>query len=469
MTSKDDEIERLRRELERAKEEIDILKKENYRMEHEKREIEHEKLGIEHEKRKLEKEFEEFKANHTITIENLRKAMHIKGNSKSSPAVAGAKKGHKGYSRHIPERIDHIVSLNPRNCPDCGMRLHGKTQEIRSRHVTDIKLVTDAKTTRYDIHRKYCTNCKKLVEPDVPNVLPHARFGLNIMLLIMYLRLGLRLPGNKVCDYLLTLYRVSISEGEIVHVLKQLALAFGDYYAHLERIVKLARVKHSDSTGWRVNGKNYFAWVFIACGVVLYKIRKRNNHKVPLSVFGTKQKGNVLVVDRFSAFRTLAQKTGLLIQVCWSHLLQDSKELAKAFGAEGRYVHKKLKEIYAIAKSLNHKGIPEHVDQLQAEIFNLTRKHYTHITVRRFINTLWEKELDNLFRFVTDPEVDSTNNISERELRALVIIRKISNGSRSPRGANATALLLSIVQTLRFNKQNVLEGLQAILKSPSGY
>ena len=202
---------------------------------------------------------------------------------------------------------------------------------------------------------------------------------------------------------------------------------------------------------------------------MLYKIRKRNNHKVPLSVFGTKQKGNVLVVDRFSAFRTLAQKTGLLIQVCWSHLLQDSKELAKAFGAEGRYVHKKLKEIYAIAKSLNHKGIPEHVDQLQAEIFNLTRKHYTHITVRRFINTLWEKELDNLFRFVTDPEVDSTNNISERELRALVIIRKISNGSRSPRGANATALLLSIVQTLRFNKQNVLEGLQAILKSPSGY
>ncbi|MEK6960524.1 MAG: IS66 family transposase [Nanoarchaeota archaeon] len=457
MTTQDLEKEnvKLRREIERLRDENESIKKEKER--------------IENEKHKLEKEFEEFKANHTITVENLRNAMHIKPDSKKAPALAGAKKGHTGYSRRIPERIDYVKQLIPDNCPDCGSPLLGKTQEIRSRHVTDIKLVTNAKTTRYDLHRKYCTNCKKLVEPDVPNVLPHARFGLNLMLLIMYLRLGLRLPGNKVCDYLLTLYRVSISEGEIVHVLKQLALAYGDYYTHLEKIVKLARVKHSDSTSWRINGKNYHAWVFIACGVVIYKIRKRNNHKVPLSVFGTKQKGNTLVVDRFAAFRTLAQKTGFRIQVCWSHLLQDSKELANAFGAEGRYVHRKLKSAYATAKDLNHKGTTEQVDQLRSEIFSLTRRHYTHKTVRRFVNTLWEKELDNLFRFVTDPEIDSTNNISERELRSLVIIRKISNGSRSPRGANATALLLSIIQTLRFSKQNVLEGLQTILKNHSGY
>jgi len=71
--------------------------------------------------------------------------------------------------------------------------------------------------------------------------------------------------------------------------------------------------------------------------------------------------------------------------------------------------------------------------------------------------------------FVTDPEIDPTNNISERELRALVIIRKISNCSRSIMGANATAVLLSVVQTLRFNKQNVLKGLQNILNNLSGY
>ena len=415
------------------------------------------------------KEFEEFKAKHAITVENLRKAMHIKPNSKKKPMPLGAPKGHKGYARHIPERIDYIKQLNPNRCPHCGTRLNGDTQEIRHRYVTRIKLISKAKTIRYDIHRKYCPKCKKLVEPEVPNVLPHARFCLNIMLLVMYLKLGLRLPGGKIIDYLYTFHNIKMCESEVVVILRQLAREFGDYYIYLEKIVKLARVKHTDTTSWRVDGKNYFAWVFVACGVVLYKIRKRNNSKVALTVFGRKQKDNVLVIDRFSALRALAEKAGFLLQLCWSHILCDSKNLAKNFGAEGKYVHKKLKEIYALAKELNHKGTPEQVEQLKAEILQLTLRHYKHSTIRRFVNNLYYRDVENLFRFVTDPDVDPTNNISERELRALVIIRKISNGSRSPRGANATAMLLSVVQTLRLQKKNVLEGLLDILNNPSGY
>ncbi|MBI4016966.1 MAG: transposase, partial [Candidatus Aenigmarchaeota archaeon] len=72
-------------------------------------------------------------------------------------------------------------------------------------------------------------------------------------------------------------------------------------------------------------------------------------------------------------------------------------------------------------------------------------------------------DLEDLFRFTTDPEIDPTNNISERELRHLVMIRRISHGSRSNRGATVTAQLTSIIQTLRLRKINVLQGLQNIL------
>jgi len=428
--------------------------------------------ALEEEKRahkKTKKEFEEFKIKHAATVANLQKAMKIKPDSNKKFKPIGAPIGHKGYSRKIPERIDRIKPLLLKKCPHCNTTLTGKTQEIRSRHITDIKLTSKIKTTRYDIHRKYCPTCKKIVEPEVPNALPYARFGLNLMLLVMYLKLGLRLPGNKICAYFMDLYNLKISEGEIVHILKQLVVAFGDYYQYLEKAVKLARVKHSDTTSWRINGKNYHAWVFVATGIVLYKIRKRNNHKVALALFGKKQSDKVLVVDRFSAFRTLAEKTGFLLQLCWSHILQDAKELDRDFGAEGKWVKRKLKDIYAKATALDHKGTPEIVDQLKAEIFLLTQRHYKHITIRRFVNNLWKRDVDNLFRFVTDPEIDSTNNISERELRALVIIRKISYGSRSTRGAHATGILLSIIQTMRFQKKNLLENLHNILKNPSGY
>jgi len=417
--------------------------------------------------KKVEKEFDKLKSIHLQTVSSLKKALKVKPSWNKIPKSSGAHLGHKGYARHIPERIDKIKELNPKRCPHCNIQL-GETQEIRSRHVTDIKLTSKVKTTRFDIHRKYCPQCKKLVEPEVKVALPHARFGLNLMLLVMYLKLGLRLPCNKICSYFMDMFGLKISEGEIIGILRQLIVAFGDYYSYLEQLVKLARVKHSDTTSWRINGKSYVAWVFIACGVVLYKIRKSNCHKVGL-VFLKKQKGNVLVVDRHCAFRLLAKKAGFLLQLCWSHILQDSKQLAEEFGIEGKYIHKKLKEIYALAKGLNHKGNQEMVEQLKAEVFQLTLRRYNHSTIRKFVNNLYYRDGNDLFRFVTDPEIDPTNNISERELRALVVIRKISNGSRSVRGANATAMLLSIIQTLRLRKENVLQGLQAILKNSSGY
>ena len=175
------------------------------------------------------------------------------------------------------------------------------------------------------------------------------------------------------------------------------------------------------------------------------------------------------MVDRHSAFRTLAEKNGFLLQLCWSHILADTKDLAKNFGSEGKYVHKHLKNIYSLAKMLDHKGTTEEIEQLKGEVMQLTLRHYKHITIRRFVNNLYNRDIENLFRFVNDPEIDATNNISEREIRELVIIRKISNGSKSTRGANTTAILMSIIQTIRLRKENVFQGLQEILKKPSGY
>jgi transposase len=439
MDEKDQKIVELEERLEQAKKEIARLKK-------------------------IEKDFEEYKAEYPA---EKSVSAFVKQEIKQIAQEPGQKKGHKGYSRRIPERIDVVKPWMPEVCPDCGTQL-GDTQEIRSRYVTDLSLRMKAINTRYDIHRKYCSNCKKIVEKPVPGMLPPSQLGFHTTLLVMYLRLGMSMPGAKVCELLGTLYDVSISEGEIVVILRQLVLAFGDYYSALEKFVKLSRVKHTDSTGWRINGKNYFAWVFIAAGKVLYQIRKRNNSNVPLKLFGLLQKGMILVVDRHSAFRTLAEKVGYLLQLCWAHILRDSKDLARDFGSEGKWVHRKLKEIFALASGLDHKGTPEQVDQLKAEVFLLTQRHYEHKRVWKFVNNLYYRDVENLFRFVTDPEVDATNNISERELRKLVIIRKISNGSRSKRGANATAQLLSIVETLRSGKGNILHGLQNILNIASG-
>ena len=452
---KNKEIEKLTEKIKELEEVIECVRKE--------------KDKIIKKFKKIKKEFEEFKAKHSIAVTNLRRALNIKANSKNVSKPLGAPKGHEAYSRHVNERIDHVKALIPQECPTCNGSLTGKTIEIRHRFVTGLKLIWRTETTRYDIHRKRCKKCNKIVEKAVPNVLPHCHFDLNIMLLIMYLKLGLRLSCSKVCEYFLTLHDLHMSPATVTHTLKLLANEFGDYYAYLEKVVKLARVKHTDSTSWRIRGKNCFLWVFIAYGVVLYKIRKRNNAKVPISVFGTKQKGNTLVIDRHSALRTLAKKAGFILQFCWSHITDDSKKLAENFGQEASFVHRELKEIFAAAKSLDHKGTIEQVEQLKGEVFQLTLRHYKHSTVRRFVNNLYYRDIESLFIFVMDSDVDPTNNISERELRELVIQRSITHGSSSQRGANAMAMLISVIQTLKLNKRNILHGLRYIINNQSDY
>src|SRR3989338_7659814 len=186
----------LEKEVRELKEEVRRLREENKRIEDEKKRIEQEKKKLEKEfedtKKEFEdtkKEFEEFKAKHAGTVQNLQKALKIKPDLPKSKNKIGAKEKHKGHGRESPTTFDKEEPLIPDVCPDCNTPLKGKTASIRTRFVTTIRIISPAKIIKYLVHRKWCHKCKKLVEPEVPGVLPNARFGLNIMLLVMYLHL----------------------------------------------------------------------------------------------------------------------------------------------------------------------------------------------------------------------------------------------------------------------------------------
>ena len=57
------------------------------------------------------------------------------------------------------------------------------------------------------------------------------------------------------------------------------------------------------------------------------------------------------------------------------------------------------------------------------------------------------KHLDELLVWLRNPAVKPDNNTAERELRPAVVTRKTSFGSRSKRGAQDFARLLSLIQT----------------------
>jgi transposase len=59
-----------------------------------------------------------------------------------------------------------------------------------------------------------------------------------------------------------------------------------------------------------------------------------------------------------------------------------------------------------------------------------------------------------LFQFVLVPGVPADNNLAERSLRPLVIMRKISGGSRSDEGSKTRLTLASLLGTWQARHRN---------------
>lgn len=409
-------------------------------------------VKLEKENSSLRKRIEELEKK--VLLPGRRIPFFIKPENNHRHKKPGQKEGHEGCSKKIPEKVDVVKTLVLEKCPECGGHNLSKVQELRVRYVTDIPEPQDCIVTNYIIPRKYCRDCKKLVEPQLLDALPNARFGLRLMLFVLFLRIRMMLPIERILELLEQQYRLKLSAGEIVCMLRQLALGFGPYYQELKQKIREAKVRYIDETGRRIAGKNSWIWAFVTKELALYVIRKSRGSKVPLEVLGKNCEG-INVSDRHSAYYALLNKTDCKMQVCWSHLLRESKELAQDF-EEGKLIHRRLKSIFRSANALNHKGSAKDVERLLNRLDNLRKTGFRSSMCAKFVRHLCTRDRESLFRFVTDPNIDATSNRVERALRHDVVIRKISGGNRSRAGAKIHECLLSVVQTYRLQGKNIL-------------
>src|SRR3990167_4389710 len=139
--------------------------------------------------------------------------------------------------------------------------------------------------------------------------------------------------------------------------------------------------------------------------VYCHFVRKRRNHKVPYDFLGN-QEGKTVVSDRLISYDELQKKSGCDHQICWTHLLRNSKDLAEHY-KEAKYIHKRMKFIYRKAK----KG--ERKDKLLRWADKITERTYKHLEVYKFVKSVCRKHRENLFRFVGNQKVGSTNNLAE--------------------------------------------------------
>jgi transposase len=381
-----------------------------------------------------------------------------KGSKPRKPKPRGRRKGHEGSGRKKPIRIDQTIRIEAGNhCPACG-NAFSSTEVKRTRDVVDIEPIRPTLNTRYIIERGWCPKCRKYHESAVTDALPSHRFGLHLMLFVVYQKVALGLSYSKIQTELSLYFGLTISRGELSNIVAQVSRLFGPIYADLLRLMRQQMVLHIDETGWKVDGDNHWLWVFINDVVALFLLSKSRGSKVPAALLG-KEFDGIIVSDFFTAYSPLEVNKAK----CWAHLLRDSYELTKGRpppdpSSERVLFHQELHQLYlAMGIALLEVEADETIREqrytdMRSQLQKFAQKSWQDADCVRLAKRI-DKYLDELVVWLVNPDVAPDNNAAERALRPAVVTRKTSFGSRSKMGAQAFARLLSVI--ISWGKQDI--------------
>ena len=101
------------------------------------------------------------------------------------------------------------------------------------------------------------------------------------MLTVAYFRIGMRMSIENFSSTMMNVFSISISEGEIQHILSQLSDSLGSEYSSVLQTIRDAPSRHMHSTSWKISGNPYNLWTFLTRSEAIFTVRKSNGHNVP--------------------------------------------------------------------------------------------------------------------------------------------------------------------------------------------
>ena len=357
---------------------------------------------------------------------------------------------HPGTTRPEPPIDENTVvhhEVTATTCPHCLGELID-TGEYVDQRVEDIPQ-PKVETHRYRRHILKCACCHKQVTAASDEVSPQARIGPNALLLQAYCRSHLGISLGKANDLLAEFMGLSQSRAGALGQLVRVGEAFDPVVQTLLKILHDEPVVHADETGWRINGKNVWCWVFCNPRVALYLIDNHRSGEVVQRVLGDRFEG-VLVTDFYSAYNRLESRK----QKCLVHLLRELHTLREKLPAMDvaafiQPVITLLQDAISLGKRRNEltaEAFEVECQKVDNRLDDLVFSRPEHSECERICNRLAKHRCD-LFVFLQEPHVPSDNNAAERDIRSVAAARSDGGVNRTPRGAKVFANIKSVIRT----------------------
>ncbi len=381
-----------------------------------------------------------------------------------------------GRPRSTPTQI---VEHRLVTCPDCQLRLGGISL-ARVREVIDVPPPPPVEVTHHRIFKGWCAQCQKWHEAPVDfhtEVLGQGRLGVRLSSLIALLRTVMRLPIRQIRELLQTLHGVEVSIGEIVEVLHRLSKHAQPVLDDLKAAIRASPAIQADETGWREDGENGYIWSVSTPTLRYYAYHHSRAGEVVKQLIGENYQG-VLGSDFYAGYNIHQG----FHQRCWAHYLRDIHKLKEKCPEDEEVLRwaKAVKDVYDqavawIAQGPDPGWSPRQLQQMrvtQQQVFEqqlwaICQPYVRTTAPQQVLCQRVEDFLPELFVFVAVPGVPAHNNLAERSVRPLVIARKISGGSRSPKGSQTRMGLASLFGTWMAQGLNPFSQCLALLTQPN--
>lgn len=408
--------------------------------------------------------------------ERLRKQGKIvrprrKRKPKDPSAVDRRTKGerqHPGSSRPEPkpEAITQKHECTLDHCPHCGGHELTPTGHVEEELVEDIP-VPKVEVHCYLRHEYLCAGCQKKSlgrgELDVPG----AQVGPRARWLVAFARGDLGISLGKTCRLLHEWFDLKLSRAGALGHLKWAAGLCAPVVHKLLEILRQEPVVHADETGWRINGKNVWAWCFANPRLAVFLIDEHRSAAVLKKALGDSLPG-VLVSDFYAAYNGLACQK----QRCLAHLLRELHDLAETLPR--RYVTCNIRpwitliqDALALGKrreQLSVKQFARARRELDERFYACAGRFTSNADCERITRRMLKYRAE-LFTFLEDPRVPPDNNLGERDIRSVAATRADGGVNRTGWGATAFARIKSVVRTCQKNGLRLVDYVMNLVRA----
>jgi len=380
------------------------------------------------------------------------------------PKKRGAPVGHPGWFRPTPTQYDWLIEVPaPSRCPHCQGHVTAQASLPAVDHLQEDIIENVYRVVCYRHAAGCCDDCRKRVEKAGKAELLGSRIGPYLRSRAVWLRNAIGISYRKIPRIIEEMHGITFTPAALIGFETMLAEKAEPVVDDIgKKLASSDGPVHADETYWTTDGARTYFWVHADQNYVLFQYETSRAGQVSRDILGDDFLGTPTNAARrcpTDCYAGYAASAARAKQKCLSHLARtahDWQKLTEADSADFAF----FEDIKQFVKRgcnfhrLRHAGQLSDEEQAAEKAWlreELSRLETCEVSHEKAI-TLQARLLRHpgeWLVFLDDPRVPPTNNLAERALRPLVVLRKITFGHRSDAGAKRMAKLMTVGETAR--------------------